>query len=250
VSVLPRRMRTARGGSAAEAAAEAGTGGPAAGAAAAPLLAAVERRRWDLVWLALGAAVLVLSALPVHAHSIAAAEASAFRLVNHLLSVPFAIVWAPMQLGNFLIVPVAVVAALCLRRWRLALGLAVAGAGAYLLAKQVKHFVLRGRPDSLLDDVLVRGAHPTGLGYVSGHIAVVTALAVVATPWLPRWGRWLVWTAVAAVFLARMYVGAHLPLDMMGGAALGLAAGAAVRLLLGTRAAPPHAPRWARGPRK
>jgi membrane-associated phospholipid phosphatase len=213
----------------------------AAGAAAARAGAAaraVERRWWDLGWLALGAAVLVLSALPVHAHSISPAEASAFRLVNHLPSVPFAIVWAPMQLGNFLIVPVAVVAALCLRRWRLGLELAVAGVGAYLLAKQVKHFVLRGRPDSLLDDVIVRGAHPTGLGYVSGHIAVVTALAVVATPWLPRWGRWLVWAAVAAVFLARMYVGAHLPLDMVGGAALGLAAGAAVRLLLGTRAAP------------
>jgi membrane-associated phospholipid phosphatase len=38
---------------------------------------------------------------------------------------------------------------------------------------------------------------------------------------------------VAAVFFTRMYVGAHLPLDMVGGAALGLAVGAAVRLLLG-----------------
>jgi membrane-associated phospholipid phosphatase len=110
----------------------------------------------------------------------------------------------------------------------------LAGAGVYLLAKQVKHFVLRGRPDSLLGDVIVRGAHPNGLGYTSGHIAVVTALAVVATPWLPRWGRRLVIAAVAAVFLARMYVGAHLPLDMVGGAALGLAIGMAVRLLLGT----------------
>jgi glycosyltransferase 2 family protein len=38
---------------------------------------------------------------------------------------------------------------------------------------------------------------------------------------------------VAAVFLTRMYVGAHLPLDMVGGAALGVAVGALVRLLLG-----------------
>jgi glycosyltransferase 2 family protein len=35
------------------------------------------------------------------------------------------------------------------------------------------------------------------------------------------------------VFLTRMYVGAHLPLDMVGGAALGVAVGALVRLLLG-----------------
>jgi membrane-associated phospholipid phosphatase len=196
---------------------------------------AVRRRRWDLGWLALGAALLVLSGLPVSAHSISAAEAWWFRLVNHLPGVPLLIVWAPMQLGNFLIVPAAVVAALAFRRWRLAAELALAGAGVYLLAKQVKHFVLRGRPDSLLDDVLVRGAHPHGLGYVSGHIAVVTALAVVAAPWLPRWGRWLLAVAAAAVFVARMYVGAHLPLDMVGGAALGLIAAAAVRLLLGTR---------------
>jgi membrane-associated phospholipid phosphatase len=206
-----------------------------AGAGAAP--GRIERRWRDLAWFGVGAAVLVVSALPVHAHSIAAAEASVFRLVNHLASVPFAVVWLPMQLGNFLIVPAAVVAALAFRRWRLAAGLAVAGVGVYLLAKQVKHFVLRGRPDTLLHDVTVRGAHPVGLGYVSGHIAVVTALAVVAVPWLPRWGRWLVGAAVAAVFLARMYVGAHLPLDMVGGAALGLAIGAGVRLLLGTRSA-------------
>ena len=36
-----------------------------------------------------------------------------------------------------------------------------------------------------------------------------------------------------AVCLARVYVGAHLPLDIVGGAALGLAVGGAVRLMLG-----------------
>jgi undecaprenyl-diphosphatase len=141
-----------------------------------------------------------------------------------------------MQLGNFLVVPAAVLAALLARRWRLAAALATAGAGVYVLAKVVKHFVLRGRPDTLLDDVTVRGAAAHGLGFVSGHIAVVTALALVAWPWLPRWGRWVAGAAVVAVFLTRMYVGAHLPLDMVGGAALGLCVAGAVRWLFGTPA--------------
>jgi membrane-associated phospholipid phosphatase len=199
----------------------------------------LERRPSDLVWLAGGAVGLVLCALPVHADRVGGAEADAFRLVNDLPSLPFPVVWVPMQLGNLLVVPAAVLAALAFRRLRLAGGLALAGAGVYVLAKVVKRFVERGRPSDLLDEVVVRGAAPHGLGFVSGHIAVVTSLAFVAWPWLPRWGRWAAAAAVAAVFLARMYVGAHLPLDMVGGAALGLAVGALVRLLLGVPARPP-----------
>jgi membrane-associated phospholipid phosphatase len=199
----------------------------------------VERHPGDLAWLAAGVVVLVLCALPVHADRVGSLEADAFRLVNDLPSLPFPLVWVPMQLGNFLVVPAAVLAALAFRRWRLAGGLALAGAGVYVLAKVVKRFVERGRPSDVLDDVVVRGATPHGLGFVSGHIAVITALALVAWPWLPRWGRWAAGAAVVAVFLTRMYVGAHLPLDMVGGAALGLAVGALVRLLLGVPAGPP-----------
>jgi membrane-associated phospholipid phosphatase len=194
----------------------------------------LRRRPTDLIWLVAGTAVLLLCAQPVHPDRVEPFEADAFRLVNDLPSLPFPVVWVPMQLGNFLVVPAAVLAALAFRRWRLALGLGLAGAGVYVLAKVVKRFVERGRPSDVLDDVIVRGAAPHGLGFVSGHIAVVTSLAFVAWPWLPRWGRWTAGAAVAAVFLTRLYVGAHLPLDMVGGAALGLAVGALVRLLLGT----------------
>jgi membrane-associated phospholipid phosphatase len=199
----------------------------------------LERRPSDLIWLAAGVVVLVLCALPVRVDRVEPLEADAFRLINDLPSLPFPVVWVPMQLGNFLVVPAAVLAALAFRRWRLAGGLALAGAGVYVLAKVVKRFVERGRPRALVEDVVVRGAEPHGLGFVSGHIAVVTSLAFVAWPWLPRWGRWAAGAAVVAVFLTRMYVGAHLPLDMVGGAALGLAVGALVRLLLGVPARTP-----------
>ncbi len=199
----------------------------------------IERRPSDLIWLAAGAVVLVLCALPVHADRVGALEADMFRLVNDLPSVPFPVVWVPMQLGNLLVVPAAVLVALAFRRWRLAAGLALAGAGVYVLAKVVKRFVERGRPSDVLDDVVVRGAAPHGRGFVSGHIAVITALALVPGRGCPagaagrRARRW------PLVFFTRMYVGAHLPLDMVGGAALGVAVGALVRLLLGVPARAP-----------
>lgn len=48
------------------------------------------------------------------------------------------------------------------------------------------------------------------------------------------------WRTVAIVLamvvpLSRMYVGAHLPLDLIGGAALGVTAASAVNLLVGVR---------------
>ena len=87
----------------------------------------VRRRPTDLIWLAAGVVALVLCALPVHADRVEPLEADAFWLVNDLPSVPFPLVWVPMQLGNLLVVPAAVLAALAFRRWRLAAGLALAG---------------------------------------------------------------------------------------------------------------------------
>ena len=56
---------------------------------------------------------------------------------------------------------------------------------------------------------------------------------------LSRHTRWFTLTVVLgtlfalAVAASRMYVGAHLPLDVLGGAALGLTVAGAVRLLAG-----------------
>jgi undecaprenyl-diphosphatase len=191
-------------------------------------------RGWtDAAFVAAGLLLLVLAALPVDRHRVTGAEAGVFRVLNGTGVLPFAVIWPVMQLGNLLAVPAAALAAAALRRWRLAAGLLLAGAGVYLLAKVVKGIVVRGRPDGLLADVVVRGAAAQGRGFISGHAAVVTALLVVAWPWLGRRGRILATVAAVAVCLARVHVGAHLPLDVLGGAALGLAVAGAVRLVLG-----------------
>jgi membrane-associated phospholipid phosphatase len=45
--------------------------------------------------------------------------------------------------------------------------------------------------------------------------------------------RVVLWTVVALVLIGRVYVGAHFPLDVTGGAAVGLVLGSLVNLALG-----------------
>jgi undecaprenyl-diphosphatase len=130
-------------------------------------------------------------------------------------------------------VPLVVGLALLTRRWRLALYAALAGGTIYLVAKLVKEFVQRGRPQTLLDGVHILGEPARGLGYVSGHSAVAVALATVASPFLGRRARRVAWVLAGCVCVARIYVGSHLPFDVLGGAALGWAAGALVLLAFG-----------------
>jgi membrane-associated phospholipid phosphatase len=191
-------------------------------------------RRWsDGVLVLAGGVVLVLAALPVHRASVSVAEAAVFRVLNGTTVLPFAVVWVVMQLGNVLVVPTSAAVAAALRRWWLAVELLLAGAGTYLVAKVVKGLVPRGRPGGLLSDVVIRGAEAHGRGFVSGHAATLAALATVAWPWLGRRGRSAVVVLVVVVCLARVYVGAHLPLDVVGGGGLGVAVGGCVRLVLG-----------------
>ena len=192
-------------------------------------------RRWsDALLVVIGGGVLLLSAIPVHADSISDTEKSVFRAVNDLPSAiyPFP-AWIFMQLGNFLVVPVTAIVALVARRLRLAATLAVAGLSTYVLAKVVKHFVERGRPRNFVPDLHIHGAPAGGLGYVSGHVAVICALTVAAWPYLGRRARIALVALAGIVGLLRVYVGAHLPLDIVGGAGLGVACGGLARVLLG-----------------
>ncbi|HEX6673790.1 MAG TPA: phosphatase PAP2 family protein, partial [Actinomycetes bacterium] len=193
------------------------------------------RHPGDAVRLVVGTLILLATAAAVHADHVGVRETDAFRVVNDLglPSWTNQAVWLVMQLGVIGAVPVVAAVALGLRKWRLAFDAVLAAGSVYLIAKLVKEFVQRGRPQTLLDHVHILGEPARGLGYVSGHSAVAVALATVASPYLGRRGRRVAWTLAAAVCLSRMYVGAHLPLDVLGGAAIGWAAGGLVHLAIG-----------------
>jgi undecaprenyl-diphosphatase len=200
-----------------------------------------ERHPGDAVRLVVGVGALAVSAFVAHHSEVPRLEVDLFHLINDLPSWAMPILYVVMQAGTIGAVGVAAVAALLARRVRLARDVAAAGVLAYLLALGVKHVVGRARPDVVLHELTLR-TQQGGLGFVSGHAAVAAAMAAAAGPWLPRPWRRVAWAVAIAVGVARVFVGAHLVLDVFGGAALGWAVAAGVHLLWGTPAHRAQAP--------
>ena len=195
--------------------------------------------------LGMGAAALLVTALAVRRNRVSQGEAAVFRVVNGLPDSLFPPAWAIMQLGTFGAAPVAAGVAWLAGDGELAGRLLASGTGTWALSKLVKQMVRRPRPATLLAGTHRRGRDAAGLGYLSGHSGVAVALAAAALPHLGPAGRVLALAAVPVVGLTRIYVGAHLPLDIAGGAALGLAVEAAVSL---AKSHSRHAPGTARTP--
>ena len=194
-------------------------------------------RRDEMTALAVALIVLVLGAVVVRNGSVPGAEESLFRAVNDLPEALYPVLWPFQQLGSLVIGPIVAVVALVMRRYKLALAAILATVAKLVVERAVKATVTRERPGtSIGPDINVRGDVSTvGESFVSGHAILVAALATVITPYLPPRWRPVPWVLVALVMIGRVYVGAHNPLDVICGAALGIAVGAAINIVLGPR---------------
>jgi membrane-associated phospholipid phosphatase len=172
-------------------------------------------------WVA-AAAALAWSAHRARRREVTDGEASVFRAVNGLPDVFEGSAWVAAQPGALGAAFVAAGVARAVGDRRCSRRLLASGVGAWGLVKLIKPLVGRGRPAQVLDDVVVRGRPQRGLGYPSGHAAVSTALALVGA----RCGRGRVLGLVVAAIVgcSRMYSGAHLPMDIGGGFAVGAVA--------------------------
>lgn len=138
--------------------------------------------------------------------------------IPRVLGAPIEVV---MQLGRRSLVPVVALGVLvATRRVWTALGIVVAGLLTGGGIDVLKEWSNRPRPAG----IRIREA-ADGFGFPSGHTAVAFAVATVVATVLPKRWRWVPFALAAVVGLARMYVGAHYPLDVVGGALWGAAVG-------------------------
>jgi undecaprenyl-diphosphatase len=163
--------------------------------------------------------------------------AAVFAVVNPLLRPVPLVLLGLAFLGWVLLHPVHPRA-----RWEILRATAIALAVAELITQVLKHLANQARPFAVIPGLDPHGypQQPRGNAYPSAHTALVVALACGLWPWLSWPQRAVAWTLAVLVALNRLYIGAHWPIDVLGGAAIGALSAAIVWLIADRWPIPDH----------
>jgi membrane-associated phospholipid phosphatase len=197
-----------------------------------------RRRRADVATAVAAGAVTALCAWAVSPGTVGPLERTVFRFVNGWPAVLQWPLWIFQTLGVLGMPLIVAAVALALRRWRLALALVLLVPLKLFVEKEVlKELVRRERPGTTIPGAILRDVPSAGPSFPSGHAVIAFGIVVLLLPYLRR--RWQAVLVVALAVLnsvARVYLGGHSPLDVIGGAAAGAAVGALLNLLVGVPA--------------
>ncbi|MCZ2849773.1 phosphatase PAP2 family protein [Modestobacter sp. VKM Ac-2978] len=194
----------------------------------------VRRRRRDAAVAAVALAGTAVCCWAVASGRVGEAELAVFRVVNGWPDAWRTPLYGFQLLGVLGMPLLVAVPAAVLRRWRLVLALPALVPVKLLVEHGVlKALVQRERPGTTIPGAVLRDVPSAGLSFPSGHAIIAFGVLMLLTPYLSR--RWQAVVLALAVFngVARVYLGGHAPLDVIGGAAAGVTIAALLQLVVG-----------------
>ncbi|HSX36006.1 MAG TPA: phosphatase PAP2 family protein [Patescibacteria group bacterium] len=195
---------------------------------------AIKHQGWYTTLLAVGLVILGVSAAFAASRTMPGWEQRIFYDINNVHAPSWVGSQVAKQLSNAVWGLVGLVflalfvprARVRYRAWQYA-----AAVGLGFVAEFVfEHIINRARPELLIPHVVLR-AQQGGPGFPSGHETALAALVFtmwffVAWPW-----RILLVALLVAEAWARIFLGVHAPLDVVGGLGVGMAAVGGIHLL-------------------
>jgi membrane-associated phospholipid phosphatase len=185
----------------------------------------------------LGAALFGVSALLLRTGTLGWDE-SLFRALNQVPAAAASVLTPLSKLflpaGILAVIVLAVVYVVVRNRSVMPIAAGALAAGiAWGLAHAAKAIADRPRPYQVMADVVLRQPPAHGTSYPSSHTAVTLAVAIALVPFLARPLAAAGIGYAVLVGWSRVYLGVHFPLDILGGAGVGMAAGGVILLALG-----------------